>query len=230
MSKSKGNVINPDDVISEYGADTLRLYEMSMADFSDVAPWNTKAIVGSYRLLEKIYRLFTTDTETTEYKSWTTDDNLRAAKTMHKTIKKVGEDIENMKFNTAIAAINIMVNEGIPTDPEQAHEWKSVVARLLQPFAPHMAEECWSLMGNEDSIYGAEWPEYIPAMTIDDEVQIAIQIGGKLRGTYSFLRGVTAEEVRMTVENKPEIAKWLEGVTVIKEVFIPNKILNIVVK
>ncbi len=230
MSKSKGNVINPDDVIAEYGADTLRLYEMSMADFSDVAPWNTKAIVGSYRLLDKIYRLFSTDRETTEYKSWTTDDNLRAAKTMHKTIKKVGEDIENMKFNTAIAAINIMVNEGIPTDPEQAHEWKSVIARLLQPFAPHMAEECWSLLGNEESIYSTEWPEYIPAMTIDDEVQIAIQIGGKLRGTYPFMRGVTAEEVRMTVENKPEIAKWLEGVTVVKEVFIPNKILNIVVK
>lgn len=230
MSKSKGNVINPDDVISEYGADTLRLYEMGMADFADVAPWNTKAIVGSYRLLDKIYRLFTTDTETTEYKSWTTDDNLRAAKLMHKTIKKVGEDIENMKFNTAIAAINIMVNEGIPTDPEQAHEWKSVLARLLQPFAPHMAEECWSILGNEDSIYSTEWPEYIPAMTIDDEVQIAIQIGGKLRGTYPFLRGVTIEEVRMTVENKPEIAKWLEGVTVVKEVFIPNKILNIVVK
>lgn len=230
MSKSKGNVINPDDVIAEYGADTLRLYEMSMADFADVAPWNTKAIVGSYRLLDKIYRLFTTDTETTEYKSWTAKDDLTAIKTMHKTIKKVGEDIENMKFNTAIAAINIMVNEGIPTDPEQAHEWKSVVARLLQPFAPHMAEECWLLMGNEDSIYSTEWPEYIPAMTIDDEVQIAIQIGGKLRGTYPFLRGVTAEEVRMTVENKPEIAKWLEGVTVIKEVFIPNKILNIVVK
>ena len=230
MSKSKGNVINPDDVIAEYGADTLRLYEMSMADFSDVAPWNTKAIVGSYRLLEKIYRLFITDTETTEYKSWTAKDNLTAMKMMHKTIKKVGEDIENMKFNTGIAAINIMVNEGIPTDPEHAHDWKSALIRLLQPFAPHMAEECWSLLWNEESIYMAEWPEFISAMTIDDEVQIAIQIGGKLRGTYPFLRGVTAEEVRMTVENKPEIAKWLEGVTVVKEVFIPNKILNIVVK
>lgn len=230
MSKSKGNVINPDDVIAEYGADTLRLYEMSMADFSDVAPWNTKAIVGSYRLLEKIHRLFTTDIETTEYKSWTTKNDLGAIKMMHKTIKKVGEDIENMKFNTAIAAINIMVNEGIPADPEHAHEWKSALIRILQPFAPHMAEECWSLLWNEDSIYMTEWPEYISAMTIDDEVQIAIQIGGKLRGTYPFLRGVTAEEVRMTVENKPEIAKWLEGVTVVKEVFIPNKILNIVVK
>ncbi len=230
MSKSKGNVINPDDVIGEYGADTLRLYEMSMADFADVAPWNTKAIVGSYRLLDKIYRLFTTDAQTTEYKSWTAKDDLGAIKIMHKTIKKVGEDIENMKFNTAIAAINIMVNEGIPADPERAHEWKSTLIRLLQPFAPHMAEECWSLLGHEDSIYMAEWPEYISVMTIDDEVQIAIQIWGKLRGTYPFLRGVTAEEVRMTVENKPEIAKWLEGVTVIKEVFIPNKILNIVVK
>jgi len=230
MSKSKGNVINPDDVIAEYGADTLRLYEMSMADFADVAPWNTKAIVGSYRLLDKIYRLFTTDTQTTDYKSWTTKDDLSAIKMMHKTIKKVGEDIENMKFNTAIAAINIMVNEGIPADPEHAHEWKSALVRLLQPFAPHMAEECWSLLGNEDSIYMAEWPEYISAMTIDDEVQISIQISGKLRGTYPFMRGVTVDEVRTTVENKPEIAKWLEGVTVVKEVFIPNKILNIVIK
>lgn len=230
MSKSKWNVINPDEVIEEYGADTLRLYEMSMADFADVSPWNTKAIVGSYRLLEKIYRLFIIDTATPEYQSWTAKDDMTAVKTMHKTIKKVGEDIENMKFNTAIAAINIMVNEGIPADPEHAHEWKSVLVRLLQPFAPHMAEECWSLLGNEDSVYSTEWPEYIAAMTIDDEVQIAIQINGKLRGTYSFMRGVTAEEVRMTVETKPEISKWLEDTEVIKEIFIPNKILNIVVK
>jgi len=151
-------------------------------------------------------------------------------KIMHKTIKKVSEDIENMKFNMAISSINIMVNEGIPTDIELAHEWKTVLARLLQPFAPHMAEECWSLLGNEESIYSAQWPEYISAMTIDDEVQISIQINGKLRGTYPFLRGVTVEEVRMTIETKPEIAKWLEGQEILKEVFIPNKILNIVVK
>jgi len=226
MSKSKGNVINPDEVISEYGADTLRLYEMSMADFSDVAPWNTKAIVWSYRLLERIYRLFSSPEPTSDIAT----DNLKAMKIMHKTIKKVSEDIENMKFNMAISSINIMVNEGIPTDIELAHEWKTVLARLLQPFAPHMAEECWSLLGNEESIYSAQWPEYISAMTIDDEVQISIQINGKLRGTYPFLRGVTVEEVRMTIETKPEIAKWLEGQEILKEVFIPNKILNIVVK
>lgn len=203
---------------------------MSMADFSDVAPWNTQAIIGSYRLLEKIFRLFTVDSTTPEYQAWTSADNLRAAKTMHKTIKKVGEDIENMKFNTAIAAITKMVNEGVPTDPEQAREWKSALVRLLHPFAPHMAEECSFLLGDENSLYFTEWPEYIPAMTIDDEVQIAIQVNGKLRGTYPFLRGVTAEEVRMTVESKPEIAKWLEGATIVKEIFIPNKILNIVIK
>jgi leucyl-tRNA synthetase len=151
-------------------------------------------------------------------------------KAMHKTIKKVEEDIENMKFNTAIAAINIMVNEGIPPDAEEAYEWKSVLTRLLQPFAPHMAEECWSLLGNEESIYMTEWPAYISAMTIDDEIQIAIQINGKLRGTYPFMRGVTVEEVRTTIETKPEIMKWLEGTSTVKEVFIPNKILNIVVK
>lgn len=231
MSKSKWNVINPDDVIAEYGADTLRLYEMSMADFSDVSPWNTKAIVGSYRLLEKIYKIFSLNAWSPEVPNLSSDnDDLKKMKTMHKTIKKVGEDIENMKFNTALSAINIMVNEGVPIDTELSSEWKSVLVRLLHPFAPHVAEECSFLMGDEDSVYFTKWPEYIPAMTIDDEVQIAIQISGKLRGTYSFMRGVTAEEVRMTVENKPEIAKWLTWSTIVKEVFIPNKILNIVIK
>ncbi|MBP6921388.1 class I tRNA ligase family protein, partial [Candidatus Gracilibacteria bacterium] len=179
---------------------------------------------------EKIYRLFSVDSTAPEYQSWTAKDDLSAIKMMHKTIKKVGEDIENMKFNTAISALNIMVNEGVPTDPENAHEWKSTLVRLLHPFAPHMAEECSFLLGDEESVYSTEWPEYISAMTIDDEVQIAVQINGKLRGTYPFMRGVTVEEVRMTVENKPEISKWLENQTVAKEIFIPNKILNIVVK
>lgn len=230
MSKSRGNVINPDEVISEYGADTLRMYEMSMADFSDVSPWNTKAIIGSYRLLERIYRLFTTDETSAEFQTFLASDDMKAIKTMQKAIKKVGEDIENMKFNTAISMLNVMMNEWAPRDAESREEWKSALARLLHPFAPHIAEECWTLSGNMGSIYEAEWPEYIPALTIDDEVQIAIQINGKLRWTYPFLRGVTAEEVRMTVESKPEIMKWLEGVEIVKEIFIPNKILNIVVK
>ncbi|MFA6080100.1 MAG: alpha/beta fold hydrolase [Candidatus Gracilibacteria bacterium] len=230
MSKSRGNVVNPDDVIEEYGADTLRMYEMSMADFSDVSPWNTKAIIGNYRLLERIYRLFTTDEASEEFKAFLAADDMKAIKTMHKTIKKVGEDIENMKFNTAISMLNVMMNEGAPADVDNRQEWKSVLVRLLHPFAPHIAEECWSLMGNEESIYETEWPEYIEALTIDDEVMIAVQINGKLRGTYPFMRGVAVDEVRTTIESKPEIAKWLEGATILKEIFIPNKILNIVIK
>ena len=230
MSKSKWNVINPDEVIEEYGADTLRMYEMSMADFSDVSPWNTKAIVGNYRLLERIYRLFTTDETSKEFRNFLATDDMKTIKTMHKSIKKVWEDIENMKFNTAISTLNVMINEGVPIDTENLHAWKSVLARLLHPFAPHMAEECWSLLGYEESIYATEWPEYIEALTIDDEVMIAVQINGKLRGTYPFVRWVMAEEVRITIESKPEIAKWLEGAVILKEIFIPNKILNIVIK
>src|SRR5688572_18135705 len=145
MSKSKGNVINPDEVIAEYGADTLRMYEMSMSDFSDVSPWNTKAIVGQYRLLERIHRLFTAADGSDGLKVFLAQDDMKAVKTMHKTIKKVGEDIENLKFNTAISSINVMVNEGMPSDTDQSFEWKSTLARLLHPFAPHMAEECWEL-------------------------------------------------------------------------------------
>jgi len=200
MSKSRGNVVNPDDVIAEYGADTLRMYEMSMADFSDVSPWNTKAIIGNYRLLERIYRLFSADETSEEFKAFLVADDMKAVKTMHKTIKKVGEDIENMKFNTAISMLNVMMNEGAPSDADNRQEWKSALVRLLHPFAPHMAEECWSLLGNVESIYETEWPEYIEALTIDDEVMIAVQINGKLRGTYPFMRGVTADEVRMTIE------------------------------
>lgn len=230
MSKSKWNVINPDDVIEEYGADTLRMYEMSMADFSDVSPWNTKAIIGNYRLLEKIHRLFITDEASEEFKAFLATDDMKAVKTMHRAIKKIGEDIENMKFNTAISMLNVIMNEWAPADADSRQEWKQALAWLLHPFAPHMAEECWSLMGNEESIYETEWPEYIEALTIDDEVMIAVQINGKLRGTYPFMRGVAVDEVRTTIESKPEIAKWLEGATILKEIFIPNKILNIVIK
>jgi leucyl-tRNA synthetase len=135
-----------------------------------------------------------------------------------------------MKFNTAISTLNVMINEGVPIDTGNLHAWKSSLARLLHPFAPHMAEECWSLLGYEESIYAAEWPEYIEALTVDDEVMIAVQINGKLRGTYPFMRGVAVDEVSATIESKPEIEKWLEGATIIKEIFIPNKILNIVIK
>lgn len=138
MSKSLKNVVNPNDIVREYGADTLRLYEMNMGAFTDTAPWNPDAIVGVRRFLDKAYALYTDAKNTAK-------DDMKAMKLLHKTVKKVGEDIVGYKFNTAISALMILLNEGIPTDAEFASEWKEKFAILLHPFAPHMAEELYQL-------------------------------------------------------------------------------------
>lgn len=246
MSKSLKNVVNPDSIIEEHGTDTFRLYEMYMADFRDSAPWNTEAIIGVRRFLDKAYAIFETPRFAT--------DDMKAMKLMHKTIKKVGEDIEAFKFNTAIAALMILVNEGLPKDAESAQEWKENFAIMLHPFAPHLAEELWSYltptlstcgeggkihqtplsMDGEGqgvrSVFNATWPEYQDFMLVDDEVTIAIQINGKLRGTHTFLNGVSQEEVAARVMEDPDINKWLDGLTIVREIFVPNKLYGIVAK
>jgi leucyl-tRNA synthetase len=223
MSKSLKNVVNPNDIVTQYGADTLRLYEMSMSGFTDTAPWNPDAIVGVRRFLDKAYSAFT------EGKNITKDD-MKAMKLLHKTVKKVGEDIIAYKFNTAISALMILLNEWIPTDEEFALEWKEKFATLLHPFAPHMAEELFSYMDNSGSIYDRNWPDYDDFMLVDDEVTIAVQVNGKLRGTLTCLNGVMQEEVSSLAHENPDIMKWVEGKTLVKEIFIPNKMLSIVVK
>lgn len=223
MSKSKGNVVNPDDVCKQYGTDTFRVYEMSMSDFRDPAPWNTDAIVGSERFLEKAYAAFGDSAKSAA-------DDMKAMKLLHKTVKKVGEDIGNFKFNTAVTAINILLNEGVPTDAEFRSEWKEKVAVLLHPFAPHLAEELWESLGNSTSVYLASWPEYDTFMLADDEVTIAVQVNGKLRGTLTMLNGVAQEEAASAARENPEISKWIDGKTLVREIFVPNKLLNIVVK
>ncbi len=224
MSKSLKNVVNPNDIVREHGADTLRLYEMSMSGFTDTAPWNPDAIIGVRRLLDKAYSMVI------EWKNPAKDD-MKAMKLLHKTIKKVGEDIREYKFNTAIAALQILLNEGIPVDEEFKLEWKTAFAILLHPFAPHMAEELYASLGfDNQSVYNASWPDYDEFMLVDDDVTIAIQIGGKLRWTLTFFNGVAQEEVSIAAMSDPSIAKWLEWKIVVKEIFIPNKMLSIVVK
>ncbi len=252
MSKSLKNVVNPNDIVAEYGADTLRLYEMSMSGFTDTAPWNPDAIIGVRRFLDKAYSTFV------EKKNIAKDD-MKAMKLLHKTIKKVGEDIVEYKFNTAISALMILMNEWVPTDAEFAQEWKEKFTILLHPFAPHMAEElnllckggayrAEDLVSEQnpqssvslqtaplqkeltESVYNEKWPEYDDFMLIDDEVTIAIQVNGKLRWTLTCLNGVAQEEVSALVQENPDIAKWLLWKTLVKEIFIPNKMLSIVVK
>lgn len=145
MSKSLKNVINPDDIVREYGADTLRMYEMYMADFKDAAPWDTRSIIGTRRFLDKVYALFV------EGKERYAKSDKESMKALHKTIKKVGEDIENYKFNTAIAQLMICLNTGEPKDETLRQEWRTVFIQLLHPFAPHMAEECYSVIQKNKS-------------------------------------------------------------------------------
>jgi leucyl-tRNA synthetase len=245
MSKSLKNVVNPNDIVTQYGADTLRLYEMSMSGFTDTAPWNPDAIIGVRRFLDRAYATFTEGRNTTK-------DDMKAMKLLYKTVKKVGEDIVEYKFNTAISALMILLNEWIPVDPEFALEWKEKFAILLHPFAPHMAEELWNLIphpspegegngissslkergqaGEVASIYDASWPDYDEWMLVDDEVTIAIQVNGKLRGTLTCLNGVMQDEVSSLAHEDPDIMKWIEGKTLVREIYIPNKLLSIVVK
>ncbi len=223
MSKSLKNVVNPNDIVSEYGADTLRLYEMNMSGFTDTAPWNPDAIIGARRFLDKAYSTFIDNKNIAK-------DEMKTMKLLHKTIKKVGEDILEYKFNTAISTLMILLNAGIPTDPEFIVEWKQNFIIMLHPFAPHMAEELWNIMGNNCSIYDQKWPEYEEWMLIDDEVTIAVQVNGKLRGTLTCFNGVAQEEVSALAYANSDIAKWMDGKTLLKEIFIPNKMLSIVVK
>jgi leucyl-tRNA synthetase len=223
MSKSLKNVINPDEVVNEYGADTLRLYEMYMGDFKDTKPWDTKAIVGVRRFLEKVWRIF-------EGAGVQTDDVESAMKTLHKTIKKVWEDIEEYRFNTAIAQMMICVNTGLPKDEKLALEWKNSFLRILHPFAPHIAEELWEKTGNKKSIYNSDWPLYDTKLVVDSEVKIGVQINWKVRGDLLVWVQEQQDSVMAKVTANPEINKWIEWKEIVKIIFITWRILNIVVK
>lgn len=226
MSKSLKNVVNPDDIVKEYGADALRLYEMYMSDFKDSAPWDTKNIIWVVRFLEKAEKLFTPDARLSS------ENNEFTMKLVHKTIKKVSEDIENYKFNTAIASLMILVNNGLPTETEFQREWREVFCKLLHPFAPHLAEELWERMHKEtvESIFFAPWPEFDEAMTIDSSVVIWVQILGKLRGTIEIQKDEPQDSVLAKAKQNPDVIKWLEGKEIVKEIYVPGKIVNIVIK
>lgn len=224
MSKSLKNVVNPDEIIEEYGADTLRLYEMYMADFKDSAPWDTKNIIWVRRFIEKAERLFTS-----EAKISTEDDN-STMKLVHKTIKKVWEDIENYKFNTAIASLMILVNNWLPKDEKLQTEWKSIFVKLLNPFTPHLAEELWQRLGNKTSVFHASWPEYDAKMTVDDTITIAVQVLGKVRWTIEVAKDEDQASVLEKAKTNADVTKWLEWKTLVKEIYVPGKIVNLVVK
>lgn len=224
MSKSLKNVENPDNIINEFGADSLRLYEMYIADFKDSAPWDTKNILWVRRFIEKTERLYTK-----EAKISNENDNF-TMRLLHKTIKKVQEDIENYKFNTAIASLMILVNNWLPKDIKLQKEFKNKIVRLLHPFVPHLAEELWEKIWEKESIYFSNWPKYDEKMTIDDIIEIAVQVLWKLRWTIEINKDEDKNSIIKKAKNNQDIAKWIEWKEIIKEIYVPWKIINFVIK
>ena len=221
MSKSKGNVINPDDIIAEYGADTLRLYEMFIGDFEKSAPWSPSSIRGCKRFLDRTASL------TDMIKEGNVTLKLESA--FHKTIKKVTDDIDEMKFNTAIAAMMTLLNSIYDNGSLTAGELKLFIT-LLNPFAPHLTEEMWENLGGQGLLSIAPWPDYDITKTVDATVEIAIQINGKLRGTISIPFNMLRDDVLTAVKAESNIADLISEKTIIKEIYIINKLVNIVVK
>ena len=220
MSKSRGNVVDPMDVINEYGADTLRLYEMFIGDFEKTAPWSATAIKGCRRFLDRVWALYDSVQPGDVY-----DKHMHL---MHETIKKVSEDIENMKFNTAIAAMMALVNEFYEKGCNHA-EYQTLV-QLLNPFAPHITEELWEMLGNRDMLVFAPWPVYDEAKMVRDTIELPVQVNGRLRATVTLPRDVSREDALTAALADERVAQAVAGKSVIKNIVVPGKIINIVVK
>ncbi len=221
MSKSRGNVVNPDDIVKEYGADTMRLYEMFIGDFEKSAPWSSSSIKGCRRFLERIWSMQDNLTDSDDY-----SERLESA--FHKTIKKVSSDIEEMKFNTAIAALMALINE-CGNQPLTKGELKTLLL-LLSPFAPHICEEMWELNGFGGTINDQKWPEYDEAKCVDKSVEIVVQINGKVRTKMIVAADTEQNAVLAAAKADEKIASQIEDKTVVKELYIKGKLVNIVVK
>ncbi len=220
MSKSKGNVINPDNVVNEVGADALRVYEMFIGDYQQDASWSTDSLKGCKRFLEKVYKLGAKLNEET------TSANEMI---IHKTIKKVTEDLSNLKFNTAVSSLMILTNELDKQESITKNDYRTLLI-LLNPIAPHITEELNEMYALGKTICSSSWPKYDEEKTIDSTVTIAVQVNGKLRGSMNIPTNLDKEETLRLAKELDNVKKYIENTTIIKEIVVPNKIVNIVVK
>ena len=222
MSKSRGNVVNPDEVVEQYGADTMRLYEMFIGDFEKSAPWSTSSIKGCRRFVDRVWSLQENLNDEQGYSK-------ALEKQVHRTIKKVSEDIEGLKFNTAIAAMMSFLNDVEKAGSLSKGDYMTLI-RLLSPFAPHVTEELWEMLGGEGFCSVAPWPTYDEAMCKDSEVEIAVQINGKVRGRVTVAADADKDAVLAAVKADEKIGSELNGATIVKEIVVPGKLVNLVVR
>ena len=232
MSKSRGNVINPDSVVDEYGADALRLYEMFMGPLEATKPWSMKGVEGVYRFLGRAWRMIVDhEADSVQFDPRVQDvqPTTEQAQLVARTVAAVTDDIEAMRFNTAISRLMEFVNSftGQAVRPKASME---AFVLLLSPFAPHLAEELWEILGHAESLAYAPWPTFDPALLIDSEVEIPVQIGGKLKTRITVPADADAAAIEAAAKADPKIAALLEGKTIVKAVVIPGKMANFVVK
>lgn len=220
MSKSRGNVVNPDEIVDQYGADTMRLYEMFIGDFEKAAPWNSDSIKGCKRFIERFWNLQEMVNDESGYSS-----DIEAL--MHKTIKKVTEDIDNLKCNTAIAQMMTLINKMYEAKSVTKDELKTLTI-LLNPFAPHVTEELWQNMNFGGAVHEAKWPEYDEAKTVENSVEIVLQYMGKVRSRVTIPVDMPKDEVIALAKADEKIAAAIEGKTIKKEIYVPGKLVNIV--
>ncbi|MFW6067928.1 MAG: class I tRNA ligase family protein, partial [Myxococcota bacterium] len=222
MSKSRGNVINPDVVVKEHGADALRVYEMFMGPLEATKPWSTSAIQGVRRFLDRVY-------EVTRRASPEEACEGELLRLVHKTVRTVTEHIEQMRFNTAISQMMVLTNELMKRErvPAEAVER---LAQLLHPFAPHLGEEMWALLGHPPSIQEVPWPEWDPAMVEETEVEVPVQVNGKVRGKVTLPKDADEAQALEAARSDPKVAAHLEGKALRKTIWVPGKILNLIAK
>ena len=233
MSKRYGNVVNPDDVVNEFGADTLRLYEMYMGPLADSKPWNPKDVPGVHRFLQRAWRLVVPEyAEKGEQHEWLREDRAddpgaREAAAPHDRTRSRATS-SGMAFNTAIAAMMIFVNEATKAMERLSRGQLLRFSQVLQPFAPHLAEELWQRLGGDGALSFRPWPAFEERLLVDDEVEIAVQVLGKLRARVRVPRG--GDKDALLAAAREAAAKWLEGKNVVKEIVVPDKLVNFVAK
>ena len=260
MSKARGNVVNPDDIVSEYGADSLRLFEMFMGPLEMVKPWSTKGVEGVYRFLGRVWRLFVDEASETEFEqAETTAETQRRRelldliklnpaiknvpatpaqlKTLHACIKKVTEDLDGLRFNTAISAMMVFVNDAITWEMKPVSVLREFLI-LLQPFAPHLAEELWAKLNiqhptsniqHPTALAYACWPKFDPALLVEDTLEIPVQVNGKLRVVIKVPANATQADLETAAKNSAEVKPFTDGKTIKKVIVVPKKLVNIVV-
>jgi leucyl-tRNA synthetase len=225
MSKSRGNVVNPDDIVSDQGADALRMYEMFMGPLEAVKPWQTSQVAGVVRFQNKVYNVVTTAAKNNE-----TEIDEATTRLLHKTMKKVTEDIESMSFNTAISAMMVLTNHLQSLKEKVPLEAAEKLALMVSPFAPHLGEECWSILGNKESLAYHPWIEYDDELCIDNEITMGVQVNGKARGEITIPAEADEDTAMAAAKEVEKVMNQIEGKDIKKIIYVPGRILNIIAK